>query len=78
MTDAPASERPTFLLRLRAEPHVANPVRALRSLLKIALRKFGLRCLSAEPVTAPAPITNTGVAASAGSLSSGGKQRERT
>jgi hypothetical protein len=34
----------TFLVRLRAE-HEVDPIRALRLLLKTALRKFGLRCI---------------------------------
>jgi hypothetical protein len=41
-------ERPTFLLHLRPEPHVADPFRALRGLLKAALRRFGLRCTGCE------------------------------
>lgn len=36
--------RPTFALRLRPEPNV-DPIRALRALLKIALRRLGLRCV---------------------------------
>jgi hypothetical protein len=40
-------ERPTFTVTLRAEPGV-NPILALRSLLKIALRRFGLRCVAAH------------------------------
>jgi hypothetical protein len=39
--------RPTFTLRLRAEPHV-DPVRALRAALKVLFRRFGLRCVSAR------------------------------
>jgi hypothetical protein len=56
MTDQPApkaSERPTFRLVLRPEPNVADPERALRRLLKIALRKFRLKCLSVEEVEQP-------------------------
>jgi hypothetical protein len=37
--------RPSFVLELRPEPGV-DPVLALRSLLKAALRRFGLRCVS--------------------------------
>jgi len=44
---APASDRPTFTLELRPEPGV-DPVLALRALLKIALRRFGLRCVAAR------------------------------
>lgn len=42
-----ASERrPVFILRLRPEPAVADPTRALRWALKTLLRKFGLRAVS--------------------------------
>jgi len=41
-----AKERPVFVLELRPEPGV-DPVSALRALLKVALRRFGLRCISA-------------------------------
>jgi hypothetical protein len=40
---APRTRR-AFQLRLTAKPG-ADPIRALRALLKIALRRFGLRCL---------------------------------
>jgi hypothetical protein len=43
-----AARRPTYLLVLRAEKGVLDPVRALRALLKTALRRFGLRCISAD------------------------------
>jgi hypothetical protein len=41
-------KRPQYLLRLRPEPHVDNPVRALRLALKVLLRRFGLRATSIE------------------------------
>jgi len=41
-------ERPIFLLWLRPEPPVTDPIRALRGLLKAALRRFGLRCTHVE------------------------------
>ena len=44
---APARDRPTFTLELRPEPGV-DPVLALRALLKVALRRFGLRCVAAR------------------------------
>jgi hypothetical protein len=44
---APARDRPTFTLELRPEPGV-DPVLALRALLKVTLRRFGLRCISAH------------------------------
>ena len=50
MSEAPtpkANERPTYRLLLRPEPGVDGE-RALRRLLKIALRRFRLRCISIE------------------------------
>lgn len=47
MTGLPAKERPTFTLELRPEPGV-DGVLALRALLKTTLRRFGLRCISAN------------------------------
>jgi hypothetical protein len=44
---AAADERPVFILSLRPEPGV-DATRALRWLLKIALRRFRLRCISVE------------------------------
>lgn len=40
--------RPTFILRLRPEPRCAYEIHALRRLLKVLLRQFGLRCISIE------------------------------
>jgi hypothetical protein len=37
-----------FILRLRATPNCPDAIRCLRQLLKIALRRFGLRCISIE------------------------------
>jgi hypothetical protein len=45
-----AEERPTYVLQLRPEPGV-DPVRALRAVLKVALRRYGLRCVSAHKNT---------------------------
>jgi hypothetical protein len=41
-----AQARLVYVLRLRAKPDI-DPIRALRWLLKIAWRRFGLRCVSA-------------------------------
>jgi hypothetical protein len=41
-------DQPSFQLRLQAERRCADPIRALRALLKIALRRFGLRAVSVE------------------------------
>jgi hypothetical protein len=38
-----------FLLRLEAKRGV-DPIRALRALLKLALRRFGLRCTGVEEI----------------------------
>ena len=46
----PTQVRPVFRLTLRPEPHVTDPVRALRLALKVLLRRFGLRCISVEEV----------------------------
>jgi hypothetical protein len=46
-TTKPVKDRPTFTLELRPEPGV-DPVLALRALLKVALRRFGLRCVAAR------------------------------
>jgi hypothetical protein len=42
--------RPQYRLLLRPEPHVHDPLRALRAALKVLLRRFGLRCMSAEEI----------------------------
>lgn len=40
--------RPVYVVRLRAELDVKDDIKALRALLKIALRRLGLRCVSVE------------------------------
>ena len=40
-----SDDRPVFVLVLRPEKSVADPVRALRALIKIALRRYGLRLI---------------------------------
>jgi hypothetical protein len=45
--DKPAA-RPTFILQFKPEPHCSDPTRAVRRLLKIALRRFALRAVSVE------------------------------
>ena len=45
--------RPVFVITLRAEKHITDPIRAMRQLLKIALRRVGLRCISVEQVSQP-------------------------
>jgi len=41
-----SSDRPTFTLTFRAEPGI-DAIKAVRALLKSALRRYGMRCLSA-------------------------------
>ena len=43
------SARPVFVLRLEAKPGT-DPIRALRSLLKIAGRRFELKCVDAYEI----------------------------
>ena len=43
--------RPTFILRMRPELHVADPVKALRQALKLLLRRCGLRCIEAREIS---------------------------
>jgi len=50
-----APDRPTFILHFRPEPGV-DPIHAVRALLKVALRHYGLRCVNA---VAHAVITET-------------------
>lgn len=51
MTDV--QSRAVYLIRFRPEPGVGEEqaVRALRAILKAALRLHGMRCVSAEPET---------------------------
>ena len=49
-----SSVRPVFMLTLEAKPGT-DPIRALRSLLKIAGRQFHLRCVDAYEITQPQP-----------------------
>ncbi len=37
--------RPVFTIVLRPEPHCLDPIKALRAILKHALRSHGLRCI---------------------------------
>jgi hypothetical protein len=38
----------TFHIALRPEPGNSDPERSLRAMLKTALRRYGLRCITAE------------------------------
>jgi hypothetical protein len=52
-------ERPTFIVHLRPEPQV-DDIRALRQLLKVALRRFGLKAISIrEESNKPIPPIQT-------------------
>ena len=44
----------TFVLTLVAKPGT-DSIRALRGLLKLAWRRFQLRCIAVEELAAPAP-----------------------
>jgi hypothetical protein len=50
MSDDANKPRPIYVLRLQPEKGCTDPPKALRRLLKIALRRCNLRCLSAEEV----------------------------
>jgi hypothetical protein len=52
------ADRPTFIVRLRPEPGV-DAVRALRSALKVLLRRFGLRCVEVRKVQKEEPGLST-------------------
>jgi hypothetical protein len=43
-------DRPIYELHLRPEPGV-DAIRALRALLKVALRQFGMKCIGCEEVS---------------------------
>jgi hypothetical protein len=43
-----STPRPIFILRIRPEPHVDDPVRALRHALKKLLRAYGIRVLKID------------------------------
>jgi len=45
---AESRRRPTFVVKFCPAPHTPDPIRALRGLLKIARRTFGLRCIEAR------------------------------
>jgi hypothetical protein len=42
------SSGPVFVIKLRPLPHVVDPIKALRGLLKTALRRFGLQCTEVQ------------------------------
>jgi hypothetical protein len=44
------TERPTFIVHLRPEPDCTDPIKALRELLKRALRNWGLRCVTLSEI----------------------------
>jgi hypothetical protein len=51
MADATAmTTRPTFIVHLAPTPDCADPVKALRELLKRALRSWGLRCVTLSEI----------------------------
>ena len=44
--------RPVFSIRVRAEPGV-DAIKSLRALLKVSLRRFGLRAVDATEIQDP-------------------------
>jgi hypothetical protein len=44
-------DRPTFVVTLRPEPGI-DPIRALRRLLKVLLRGYGMKCTSVDQIDA--------------------------
>jgi hypothetical protein len=46
------NEQPTFLVHFRPEPRI-DGIRALRQLLKAALRRFGLRAIHVAEIKQP-------------------------
>ena len=40
-----------FIVKLRQLPHCTDPIKALRSALKVLLRRFGLRCIEVHETT---------------------------
>jgi hypothetical protein len=64
MTTRRCRQRPVFVLHLRPEPDI-DAVKALRALLKLSLRKFGMRCTSiAESNFATGPLARGPAASS--------------
>jgi hypothetical protein len=49
-----ADRRPTYVLRLRAEPNV-DAIRSLRFALKFLLRRLGLKCICIREDTQGGP-----------------------
>src|SRR5262245_23332394 len=66
-------DRPTFTLKLRAEPGV-EAVPALRRMLKVALRRWGLRALSVESEAGPFAVADPPHAEAAASRGNCGKK----
>jgi hypothetical protein len=45
MTEPEPSRGRVFVVKLRPLPSVTDPIKALRSALKVLLRRFGLGCI---------------------------------
>jgi hypothetical protein len=54
------SDRPTYVLTLRAEAGAVPAAVRLRGLLKVVLRAFGFRCVEVREVTAAVPPSGPG------------------
>jgi hypothetical protein len=68
-------ERPTFVVYLRPEPDCSDPIKALRELLKRALRSWGLRCVYLSQNSAPSARITAGELASTETTAQGGPTR---
>jgi hypothetical protein len=47
----PRGDRPTYLVKLTPTDDCTDPIKALRELLKRALRSWGLRCVTVREVS---------------------------
>jgi hypothetical protein len=59
-------ERPIYIMRIRPEKNVADPINALRRGLKNLLRQFGLRCISIEEEKSVLSLSGESVPAHSG------------
>jgi|APPan5920702963_1055757.scaffolds.fasta_scaffold39438_1 hypothetical protein len=48
-----STPRPIYVVRLRPEPNIEDPVRMLRRVLKDLLRLYGMRCLQIDEEKKP-------------------------
>jgi hypothetical protein len=53
MSMKPATERPIYVVHLRPEPGVTDPIRMLRAFLKVAWRNFHMRAVDVREIEHP-------------------------